>query len=284
MKSFFKKIVYSFYWLFKITIHSYQFKYINRINNIGLKNKTTDLFILGNGKSLNKEFQTLQGQFKDYMVVNRYVLSDTYKTFRPAHYVIIDPHFFYTDEGISILKKIKDDTSWALNLYIPSWKKIQKQVENLFLNDTYISVIPLNMMAFEGFDKFKTILYRYNLSCPKATNVLVAAIYIGICLRYKSIKLYGVEHSWTKLLSINENNEVCLENPHFFDKGSISKKTWYQLFNQKFKLYEVLEMYASMFKSYIELNEFAKKEKVQIINMTKDSFIDAFRRGDSSFS
>ena len=97
-------------------------------------------------------------------------------------------------------------------------------------------------------------------------------------MKYQIIELYGVEHSWIHHLSVNESNEVCLENPHFFDRKQSVKRTWEELFKKDEKLHQILRMYADMFEAYHELDEFAQQHHVEIINRTKGSFIDAFKR------
>ncbi|MGD9557705.1 MAG: hypothetical protein AB7V25_11850, partial [Mangrovibacterium sp.] len=91
-------------------------------------------------------------------------------------------------------------------------------------------------------------------------------------------ELYGVEHSWTKYLSVNDSNEVCLENPHFFDNREPEVKTWKELVGKDEKLDQILQTYAEMFEAYHELEEFAKRSFVEVVNCTKGSFIDAFGR------
>jgi hypothetical protein len=163
-------------------------------------------------------------------------------------------------------------------LFVPSWWRVVKKVRQAFAGSPAVSVVPFNAMEYKGFRSVKYFLYRHNLSCPKIQNVLSAAIYTGICMKYQVIELYGVEHSWTKYLSVNEANEVCLENPHFFDKKKAEVKTWRELFDKDEKLYQILLMYADMFEAYLELGAFAELYAVEVLNCTKGSFIDAFKR------
>lgn len=234
--------------------------------------------ILGNGKSLNEVIDRLESNLVDYMVVNRHILSDSYRLLKPKYYVIVDPHFFDHPEGLEILEKIKRETVWPMILFIPSWWKVARKVRRAFAGSSTITVMPFNAHEYRGFNPVKYFLYRHNLSCPKIQNVLAGAIYNGICMRYSTIELYGVEHSWTKFLSVNGSNEVCLENPHFFDKKEARPKTWKELFHEDKRLYEVLRTYAEMFEAYLELEEFSKQMQVEVLNCTRGSFIDAFKR------
>ncbi len=274
---FFRSLFYSVGWLLKMMVHSYQLSLFNQLNAKEWKPADVKLRILGNGKSLNEVIGRFEGENVDYMVVNRHVLSETYTSLQPKYYVLADPHFFSQIEGLSILEKIRDQTSWPMSLYVPSWWKVTRTVKKIF-KGSRVKVVPYNAMEYKGFKSVKYFLYRHNLSCPRIRNVLAGAVYTGICMKYPVIELYGVEHSWTKYLSVNESNEVCLENPHFFDNREPEVKTWKELFGKDEKLYQILQTYAEMFEAYHELEEFAKRSFVEVVNCTKGSFIDAFGR------
>jgi hypothetical protein len=242
------------------------------------KRSNATLRILGNGQSLNEVLDHFESEFVDYMVVNRHVLSENYKELKPRYYVLIDPHFFDHLEGISILEKIKQETTWPMILFVPSWWKVVRKVKKVFNDSPVVMVVPFNTMEYNGFKSVKFFLYRHNLSCPKTRNVLSPAIYTAICMKYQIIELYGVEHSWIRNLSVNESNEVCLENAHFYDRKQAQVKTWKELFGKDEKLYRVLLMYADMFEAYLELEELARQNFTEVLNCTKGSFIDAFKR------
>jgi hypothetical protein len=234
------------------------------------------LRILGNGQSLLSANLGASKKVK-YMVVNRHVLADNYVELTPAFYVLADPHFFSRDEGLNILKKIHEKTTWNMELWIP-YSKHNKKLALKYIDKSNIKVCFYNCIPFDGFKSLAKLVYKKNLSCPLVQNVLVACIYIGICLHFKLIELYGVEHSWTKNLFVNDNNEVCLDNPHFYDKENINAKTWKEIQHEDMRLCEVLRAYANMFDSYFKLKDFANDRGVNIINCTKGSFIDAFEK------
>ena len=58
-----------------------------------IKKQSLKIRILGNGNSLVKG-DFIDRQY-DYMVVNRYYLSESYYEVKPLYYVIADPYFFY---------------------------------------------------------------------------------------------------------------------------------------------------------------------------------------------
>lgn len=237
------------------------------------------LCILGNGKSLN-ETKLSKGENIDYMVVNRHVLADNYKEIKPAYYVLADPHFFQHPEGLSILKKINDSTIWKMAICIPYNRKVRKVIKQYITNDN-LNVIYYNNLSFAGFSCVQHLLYKWQLAMPVVQNVLVASIMIGILSKYQRIELYGVEHTWTKYLYVDENNVVYLENPHFFDKEKVDAKPVKEIqHTDEYPFYLILENYSRMFKSYWEIKDYIKAKNITtvIINKSKGSFIDAFKK------
>ncbi|WP_068471651.1 hypothetical protein [Saccharicrinis aurantiacus] len=256
------------------------FRGYNGINNIACKNsiRQKELKILGNGNSLKKSLHEISISDYDFMVVNRHVLSESYNVIKPKYYILADPHFYSHEEGIGILSKVIKQTSWELNLFLP-FEALNSKTRSILNNiPGNIKVTFFNTRGANGFSFYKYWLYNKNLSMPIVQNVMVAATYLAISLKYKRVDLYGVEHSWLKYLSVNDNNEVCLENPHFYDKGKTKKQTWYEIQHVTATLSEVLRAYANMFESYLEVEAYARKKQVAIVNKTANSYIDAFRR------
>ena len=165
-------------------------------------------------------------------------------------------------------------------LFVPYGVKTKKITQRIFTNP---NVILLYYNAF-GCSKPKLLayfLYSHRLAMPRVQNVLVACIMSGIYMRFSRIELYGVENSWTKFLSVGEDNLVYLENPHFFDKEKVEARPIKDIQQtEEYPFYLILKNYSRMFKSYWEIKEYLEYTKlpVDIINRTKDSYIDAFKR------
>lgn len=266
-----------------LIIKETRFLHFNNLRHIDFNTKNT-IHILGNGKSLidNSGFN----DDVDYVVVNRHVLSEDFETRKPKFYVLADPHFFLHPEGISVLQEIKRKTEWDMYLFVPYDKSIIKTIKNIVKDNKFIHLICFyGTVATTKIDIIDYFLYKHNLGTPRLQNVLVAALYISIFSGAKTIKLYGVEHSWTKGLFVNDANEVCLYNPHFYDKGTVESKKVNDIQHSKdfwgqgnLTIGYILHAYANMFDAYHVIKRIADKEGVSIFNMTKESFIDAFVR------
>nr|WP_320039536.1 hypothetical protein [uncultured Bacteroides sp.] len=231
------------------------------------------LRICGNGNSLKGECLISDDSIK-YMVVNRHVLAENYTDIRPSYYILADPHFFDHAEGKSILEKINEKTQWPMLLLTPYGSGVDKLVTNQMITTVFYTQEP-----FEGFDNIGFKLYDRQLAVPHIRNVINAAIMVGMWMGYKKIELYGVEHSWTKDLFVNSDNDVCLYNSHFFDKGKVDYRRFSDIQDgQDYPLHKCLLAYAYMFETYWKIRAYSDYTGCKILNCTKDSFIDAFER------
>lgn len=270
-----RKLLQSVYSVFKIIKHLNYFSE----QQFQLAPSSKILRILGNGKSLNNTLLS-KDENVDYLVVNRHVLASNYLDIKPSSYVLADPHFFNHPEGISIIKEINTKTTWPLKLYLPYQRKAKIQINRLITNPL-ISIIYYNSTSIEGYKKLKYFFFDHQLAMPVVQNVLVASIMIGIQQKYETIELYGVEHTWTKYLFVDENNIVYLDNPHFYDKEKTKVKALKDIqHTDEYPFFLILKNYSRMFESYWEIKEYLKntKKKVKVLNCTKESFIDAFQK------
>lgn len=278
IRSFLKNGIYTLQSFVGVFLHSHRL-YTKQIKNINSHNSKKTIRILGNGESLKNIIDDFQQDSPfEYMVVNRHVLSPTYSVIRPKYYVVADPLFFTNEQELQIIQKIKEDTQWPMYLFIP-YTKSNKRFKHYF-DGTAITVILYNGYAFRGYGGITRMFYNLNMAMPRVQNVIVACIFLSMKIGFDIIELYGVEHSWTKLLTVNDDNDVCLYNPHFFDKNNVEVRTFKEIHHATsgWRMHEVLRAYAMMFESYWVLRDYADYLHVDIINKTEGSFIDAFRR------
>jgi len=192
------------------------------------------------------------------------------------YYLVADPYYFYTEEGINKIKDITLITNWEMYLFVPYIKG-----ENSFfkkMETDYVKICLYNSSPFESFISIKHLFFDKMLAMPRVQNVLVAGIMMSIWLGYKTIELYGVEHSWLGLLSVDKDNNVLIQDKHFYDKEEVSKTIFKGYDNIPWKLHEVLYAYGRIFESYWEINDYIKGKNINIINKSPNSFIDAFKK------
>lgn len=286
------KIFRDIYQLIKIIV-SFVSWFLRQIKNENFKNyisyieKEKTVKILGNGPSLNKVINDSQFfNTRDkvhFCVVNSCALSPLFEQIKPEHYVLADPEFFnrpiknnQTKSLIEILLKV----DWNIKLYIPF--KFYNLIKDEMVSNNCIEVIPFHTNKLNNNTRQKRTkfwLYRKGLSSPRIQNVIIGCIYCMINSGYKEIKLYGIEHSWTNSLAVNDNNQVCLKDSHYYDTAEVKMEPWLKYTGEPYRLHEVLRDLAYMFEGYVELKEYAEYiGDVKIINCTPNSFIDAFDR------
>lgn len=245
------------------------------INNIPRPEKNV-LRILCTSDALNKQLKELDDN-ADYMVVNSFVSHEAYAKLRPKYYVLADPNFFNLLSHI--VDKIYDDTKWPLTLFVPWAETNQKQLS--LLNDC-ITLKQVNANAYVGPEQYRIDSYEHNLAMPMVYNVLNMALYIAIYLGYDRVELYGAEHSWTRLIYVGEDNRLYWKDSHFYDKEPVPDTALKHADGSNIKMHEIMYEYYRVFKCYWELRELANRHHCHIVNMTPNSFIDAFEKGTNN--
>tara|TARA_R110001592_G_scaffold246740_1_gene508692 strand:- start:4745 stop:5602 length:858 start_codon:yes stop_codon:yes gene_type:complete len=251
------------------------FKLKKQKNNLLIKN---NCIILGNGPSLKTvlENDLLNAKNKDIFVVNFFFKSTYFNILKPKYYVLADTaifkpsikrHFDFVEEIIENLNKV----SWEMYLLIPSSKN--KSLTLSRITNKNIKFIFMNTTPVNGSKSISHFLYKNNVGMPRCQNVLNLAIFSAINLGYKNVYLYGADHSWTKDLFVNEQNEVCYGDRHIYkpDLTIIKKEN---------TIHDLLMLFSHMFKSHKQLRNYADSVDCSIYNYTKESFIDAYKRSN----
>jgi hypothetical protein len=293
MRYFIKNIYYSLKKIFETILQFVsillftKIKYIVNLRPEKISKKK--LLILGNGPSLSSAINEIiniqkKNEF-DFICVNEFAFVDYYKVLKPQHYVLIDPIYFKETPNNERVNNIKNkllthllkDTEWRIKLYIPRYyvnSSFIKTVEN----NKNIQVVSLNNVPlFGGFGLIKEMLFYYNLGNPVWQNVLIAAIFLGIQKNYKTILLFGADHSWFNNLKVLVDNSTILNDIHIDNSTKNLQILTDEIGNPK-KLHVFIQQMYITFREYHVLNKYAEKNGTEIVNITKNSFIDAFKK------
>lgn len=254
-------------------------KFRKELKSSGDKKK---LFIVGNGPSAIDAFEKAKEQRSNVHLctVNFAISNNVFFDLKPELHFFADPFFLSHVEDDKV-KKILDTIkkiNWNMSILIPY--SANNDFYKLLKANKNISVFRFSSQLWETkgliAKKIKMKLWNQGWLAPRLQNVIVACIFYAIHLGYTNMELYGVEHSWLNDISVNEKNQVCLIDRHFYGEKKIP---WEKNDKDIFKMHEILNTLSFTFKAYWDLNEFAMKKNVHIKNMTKNSFIDAFDRG-----
>jgi hypothetical protein len=249
---------------------------------------SSNCYILGNGPSLVKNLRENIDFLKSQklFVVNNFVTSEYYEVVKPTYYVLADPAYWDQDAyeedrkaSFLTLNRINDLTTWSMYLIVPNEAFKSKIFKNVFVENKNIEILNYNTTSIIGFNFLNRFFYKNYLGMPPLQNVLCACIFFAINMNFIEINLLGADHSWTKDLIVNNKNEVCQAQIHFYTQ-SVKKEfnIFIRSYGEPYKMHQILRDYAQMFETYHLLEKYANYKNVRIYNRSEGSFIDAFER------
>lgn len=252
-----------------------------------LEYKEKNCLILGNGPSLHKSTTENKDSLNKMTIlsVNYFAETSLFNILKPSLYVVNAPEMWlndvdkvYVDKSEKLFKTIAEETHWHMDFFIPymakkftRWQKILSHNENIRIN--YFNSTPI-----EGFRWFRYFSYNRYLGMPRPHNVLIPSLILCLSLKFKKIYLFGADHSWMKDIYVTEDNEVLLNQKHFYDKDTSKAKPMHHLGKGNRKMHEVLQKFVHAFQGYFEINDYSIYRGQEIFNCTEGSYIDAFKR------
>lgn len=245
-----------------------------------------ELLILANGPSLNSLINNYESFLSEKILlcVNFFPNTEYFDKYKPQILVISAPELWrtdampvYLDLSKQLFENLAKKTQWSFILFIPFEAKKYKQWQNIIASNSNIKIQYYNPTPVEGYKWFKHIAYSMQLGMPRPHNVLIPSIMLGITLKFKTIYLWGADHSWLKEINVDENNQVLVNQKHFYDENT-SKPQPMNKFKGTRRLHEVLIKFVHAFRGYFDIEEYARKKGVKIYNATPNSYIDAFER------
>lgn len=243
-------------------------------------NKGRSVYILANGPSLKEELNDLFGNnsnISDSLVVNFFVESEVFLKIKPKYYCLADPIFnvkqMATQRGINTFMTLDKEVTWDMTLFV--WRSAVKMISE-FISNPKIKVVGLSILSFEGFEKNRYKYYKDGIAVPSYVNVTIMALYALLNLGYSTIFLYGVDHSFLSGIGVNDNNRLCIVDRHFYgtEKYEFEPKEDGSPWTMKDFVYD-------KYLTFVEhevMRGYADYLGAQIINCTKDSWIDAYVR------
>lgn len=244
------------------------------------------LAILANGPSLKeslvKDRDFIRKQKK--LVVNAFALSAEYEEFRPEYYVIADPGLWIKNAlpqaeelRAKIAEAVTEKTSWEMVFFVPFEARGNNILMDSIGRNKNISICFYNKTTVKGFRLFRNWIYKLSLGMPRPQNVLIPSLMLALNMDYKNIYIFGGDHSWHESLYVNENNELCIIDHHFYDH---SAPKYHVIKNYKtganLKIHEQFEALSTAFRLYHIIKEYSDFLNSNIYNFSYKSYIDAF--------
>lgn len=239
------------------------------------------MVILGNGPSLNETI----AQSSDFLMqhhrlaVNFAANAPAFASLQPTHYVLADPHFFHaiSEPNVARLWLALSQVDWAMNLFVPTNVSLPSDVAGIIAGNACLRLYRYNLTPVEGAEWLENWAFSHRLGMPRPRNVLIPSIMIAIACGYRTIYIAGADHSWTRTLSVDDENNVVSIQPHFYkeDEKEVQRvNTEYM----QYPLHQILYSFYVAFRSYHTVARYASHLGVDIFNITPGSFIDAFPR------
>ncbi len=252
------------------------------------RGKTADCIILANGPSLGKTLEEKIGFItkgdKEIFVVNYFINSPFYEKIKPQYYVLNAPEFWIdttTEMHKRKRKKLFEDlnakTNWDMKIFVPFEAGKTKLWKNLFDKNKHIEVVYYNKTPVEGLRWVNNLLFKYNLGMPRPYNVLIPSIFLALNMGFKTIYLFGADHSWHEEIRVDEKNTVLVNHQHFYDNSS-QIKPMYHLDGKEYYIHDVFRKLYLAFKGYFVLKDYAGSLGAKILNASEKSYIDAFEK------
>ena len=233
------------------------------------------LVVMGNGPSLADTIAESSAVLKatDTMSVNFAPLTAEFFTIRPRYHILADPIFFATEpqRRVTDMCAALERVDWPLTLFVPS--RGVRRIPAAVMANTNISTARFNFVGVGGYEWFENAAYNRGWGMPRPRNVLIPALMCGIRAGYEQIDIVGAAHTWTRTLTVGNDNRVYSVQPHYYDKD---KHTDVAPFAGHID--DILESFMIAFRSYHTLRRYADHVGVSIYNATPGSFIDAFER------
>lgn len=275
------QFVQSFITILKILFRSYYFPKRHHASS-------DELFIIANGPSFKNALKQEAEFFKSktLLCVNNFPNTEYFAKLKPRYFLICSPGYWMEnaiDYNVEKRRKIIDalvqKTNWELTCLLPYASRKNSNFIKKIESNQYIKIHYYNTTPLEGLESISISLMQSNLAIPRPHNVLVPSLHFAISNRFNKIYLLGADHSWLGELSVNDKNEVLLNQKHFYDEEQTVARQMHKNHGRgQRKMHEVLEKFYISFKSYHLLNKFAQQKKVEVINLTPNSFIDAFEK------
>lgn len=282
---FFHRLLDFIEYLFKLLSEGFGTPFTPDVKSI---RKHDSLCLLSNGPSLKEylynTYSENEQKIHDFLVVNDFAKSPDFDIVKPQICVWSDPMFFihtpFEERGRNAIKLMAEKTQWPLTLFVPKIH-IKSSFMEPIRENTNITIRAFRSFEYKGFECFRHWFEKRGLGAGQYGNVSINAVYIAMMLGYKNIYLHGVDYTFFNGLCVNDNNELCMKEVHFFDDQPPTLKPLmcqYPGFEGVYKVsYYIYEM-GWRFKGNDIMASLAKSMGVNIYNCVKNSMLDSYER------
>lgn len=251
-------------------------------------------YVLVNGPSLKDALHKYDiGDLpisSDSIMVNMGALDEHFLRIKPKHMCFADA-MFYRDYGPKKkdVKKtfsiINERVDWDMNIYMcyNTSAECDKFMEYSQIKNPHIHFMRMNRLPCDNWDsKYWNKLLSSGYFMPTVGSVGNVALHVALLCGYKEIELYGVDHNQFLEFCVNDDNQLCSLDSHFYENDSKPKmkpvvSTWNAKERQR-RISEYMVTLLMMFRGHEMHAQWAKYLGARILNCTPNSMIDSFDR------
>jgi hypothetical protein len=241
--------------------------------------------ILGNGPSLAKELPALVAKRDEYdfMAVNFFAEDERFEKLKPACYILSDPMFFRAtamqQRVDALYRLLAERVSWPMTIYVQYYNPEKFDYRAALPNDN-IRIVPFHTTIYEGFSSVRHWLFKRGLGSANYGTVVQVGEYVALLLGYRRLELYGVDHTLFDGLVVDEQNRLCRRDSHYYDTAPVEPKPiMKKVPAEPYTVAEYLAETAQLFRGHEILRDYAASLGAEIVNCTKCSLIDSYKRG-----
>ena len=258
--------------------------YVGRAGTVG--RPAQSMVILGNGPSLAGDLPRLierrEYETEDFLAVNFFAEDDRFEVVKPKYYVLSDPMFFRDsacrDRVRALYATLARKVAWPMNLYVQYYNPERFDYRAALPNPN-IRIVRFHTQVYRGFRGVEFWLYRHGLGSANFGTVVQVCEYVALLLGYKTLELYGVDHTLLDGLSVDDENRLCRADRHYYDDApAVPKPIFQKVPHRPYTMAVYLAEVAELFRGHEVLRDYAAALGARIVNRTRGSMIDAYER------
>lgn len=256
---------------------------VKRVGTVGERRPT--MAVLGNGPSLKGELEELlcDHASRDFMAVNFFAEDERFMVLRPAYYVLSDPMFFrrtsLRERIEQFYRTLNERVTWPMNLYVQYYNPEHFDYR-AHLTNPLIRIVRFHTITYYGFRAVRHWLFNHGLGSGNFGTVVQVGELIALQLGYRRVELYGVDHTLLEGLTVDGENRLCRADRHFYDDDTTPhlKPMMQKVPEVPYTMAVYLQEVADLFRGHELLRDYADSLGAEIVNCTRSSMIDAYRR------
>ena len=256
---------------------------VKRVGTVGERRPT--MAVLGNGPSLKGELEELlrDPAARDFMAVNFFAEDERFMVLQPAYYVLSDPMFFrrtsLRERIEQFYRTLNERVTWPMNLYVQYYNPEHFDYR-AHLTNPLIRIVRFHTITYYGFRAVRHWLFNHGLGSGNFGTVVQVGELIALQLGYRRVELYGVDHTLLEGLTVDGENRLCRADRHFYDDDTTPhlKPMMQKVPEVPYTMAVYLQEVADLFRGHELLRDYADSLGAEIVNCTRSSMIDAYRR------